>query len=195
VQIFVVPRIQVNTRWRDRWEQDVIELTALIEEELPRVLNGYRSASIGPRIAVGWLEDPKVDRQKAEELLSDFRSEQRKAEQVVGEKMARLGVLERRIRRMHPYAAYWQLLARQRLTLKLALWDVEPWRIEASPPPDDETWDASWAKIADKRKALFELVLQIADPLKPPPARSISRLRSGIPRPWRREKSGRRSRN
>jgi hypothetical protein len=179
VQIFVVPRVQAHTRRRERWERSVDELVTVLDEELPRALNGYRSASVGIRIAPRWWrDDAETDQQKREALLAEWSREHREADRVVGENMARLGFLVRRISRLRPSAPYWGRLQARMLSLRVALWEVEPWGDATT--PDDDTWEAAWEKITAQREKLFEVVKQIADPPKPPPRMLLRRFRSGL---------------
>ncbi|WP_406036620.1 hypothetical protein OG799_19410 [Micromonospora sp. NBC_00898] len=39
VQLFVIPAVQARTRGQERWERDILELAAVIEEEFPRSLD------------------------------------------------------------------------------------------------------------------------------------------------------------
>jgi len=45
VQIFIIPRVLTRDRRRERWERDVIELHALLRDELPDMIVAARSSA------------------------------------------------------------------------------------------------------------------------------------------------------
>ncbi|GAA2611415.1 hypothetical protein GCM10010399_47830 [Dactylosporangium fulvum] len=168
VQLYVVPRVQARTRRLERWEKDVIELVALIEEQLPLAVEAYHMASLGPRIARQRRNDPEADHDRLEMLLAEWTGEQREAREALGEKMSRLDVLHRRVRRENADAPYWTLLADQRRHFRIPIMQVDIWRIDEDANPEDEEWETAWKRIDEEREKLLNVVLQIAEPPKPP---------------------------
>jgi hypothetical protein len=45
IQAVVVPRVQAYTRRLERWEDDLAELSSVVEEQLPRALKNYRTTA------------------------------------------------------------------------------------------------------------------------------------------------------
>ncbi len=171
----------------------MLELSALLEEELPRALDGYSSAVYQTYYMKQWLGDEEYNQVKVQELWQSSQAELREADKVAGERMARLNILYSRIKQSHPRAPYWGRLSMLRVKLQVAVGDIEVvGRPEDAPKLDGEAcWDE---KRETLRTALGELRVthnEIANPIKPPPRQLAHRVRQEIKRQiekWRQER-------
>jgi predicted transcriptional regulator len=184
VQVFVIPRVQTGTRRRERWEKNVLELSALLEEEMPRAISGYKSAAYQVRYTKAWLGDDAYNQDRVRELWQTSKTELREADRVVGELMARLKVLDSRIRRVRPKAPYWGRLFMRRVKFQLAVWkiDIQPTE-EPDPLDDDERWEEAWKSLQAAQDELIKTLDEIADPMKAPPRQFVYRVRRDV-RQW-----------
>lgn len=179
VQVFVIPWVQGRTRRRERWENDVLELSALLEEELPRALNGYKVTSYPIYGMKQWLGNEQYNQEKVQELWQSSTTELREAGKAVGERMARLKILDSRIRRLRPRAPYWGRLSLRRTQLQLAVCNVEDVVLPENP---EAHWDEEWKSLQTALKELCVTLDEIANPTKPPPRQLAHRVRQYIKR-------------
>lgn len=165
VQVIVIPQVQARTRRRERWENDVMELAALVDEELPPAIRGYHSADVVARVfrrlyrpdrreedlveaplahqpgretVAGGGDDGLAER--VEEQLRDAESELREADQALGHQMARLQI---RIARVERINRNWRPLSASYGKLRISLWKVEDWEHMKHVLSDDE-WGQAW---------------------------------------------------
>lgn len=183
VQLFVIPHVQARTRGRERWEKDMRDLAALVEEELPRAIHGYRWAGYGVRVYRMVQGDPKYDPVKVETGLAEAVGETREANAALGEKMARLKILIGRVKRLNPDAWYWRQLQLLHMNLQASMWSV-PGHEPGAPDLDDDQWEKVWKDAEAARTQLLSKVNGIADriPMKPPSTHRTRRVRWMI---WR----------
>lgn len=180
IQVFVIPQVQARIRNRERWETDIIELLALVEEEIPRAHSLMRSGGYALRYMSEWTRRDDVDRERLEEMIASTTSEFRRARELGDELIARLSRLERRIRRINSDAPHWRRLALARMSLTIALFDVERDALPGEKLLEDQEWESAWRKVRDAREELTKSVRTVADPMKPPPDYPMRRMRRRI---------------
>jgi hypothetical protein len=153
VQVFVIPNMQAKNRRIERWENDVGELRALLEEQLPRAHDTLHSTGVQMRFLTAWKGT--VDANEAgearmayiEETLRSATAAFRDASESVGELMARMQRIEGRIKMRNREAAYLARLASKRITLRVAMFDVERDPSWGGKQLDDAAYDAAWDKV------------------------------------------------
>ena len=179
VQLYAIPHFLARTRGRERWEQQVLDLAALLEEQLPRAIDRYRSAGSDVRLVGELRGDDDYDQAKVEAALTEAITEARHADSALGELMARLQTLTTHAKQINPDASYWDELALRRHELQSSLFDLDG-RQPGRPDLDDEQWGKAYDAVDQARQQMLETVNQIAArvPLKPPPHRpSLARER------------------
>jgi hypothetical protein len=171
-QLYVIPRYLARTRGRERWEQQVVDLAALLEEQLPRAIDRYRAAASDVRMVGELRGDDDYDQAKVEAALADAGTEARLANGALGEQMARLQSLTTHARQVNPDAAYWDELALRHHELRASLSDFDGHQ-PGRPDLDHEQWAKAWDTVDQARRQMLETVNQIAArvPMKPPPHR------------------------
>lgn len=174
VQLWVVPRAQAMTRGRDRWEKNMEELDALLEEELPRALAGLQNAGFMvrvvrqiPRLDPVFVTDP----QTAAATLERKAAERRAANEAVGGQMARLRRLIARARRVNRDAPYWEDLDGYRTRLSLALFAFDHGSSEDMDQMSEDEWQKAWATVGTARERPVTKVEEVTGvhPMAPPP--------------------------
>lgn len=183
VQVFVIPRVQAGTRRIERWEKDVVQLMAILDEELPRVLKGYKFAGSLPLFMEGFRQNPHFDQDKLTEGMQKAKREAQEANQAVGEQMSRLASLVGRIKLLRRDAPYWRRLDMRWTLLHMNLIIVQG-------AEDEAAWDREWERIDKARKGLVDLLHEVAIPMKPPSRRLVLRARRAavryVRKAWRR---------
>lgn len=115
VQAIVVPWAQAKTRRRERWEDTVSELTALVEDELKQALHEYTLAA-SVYLAVLDNRDNWND-----EEMRNFRQSCRQAARVLDGCMSRVVILSDRLQTRRPRAPYWSTLRRHVDSVRLTV--------------------------------------------------------------------------
>jgi len=181
VQLFVTPHVLARTRGREHWERSVLDLAALLEEELPRAIDRYRWAASDVRLLERLLGDETYDQAKVQDALAEATTESRQADSAVGGLMARLQKLTNHARQVNSDATYWTELDDRRRRLRVALFDVDA-RPRGAPDLDDEAWEKGWGTVDEARQQMLEKVNEIVvpAPLKPPPLSPLRRPRRRI---------------
>lgn len=192
VQLVVIPRVQARTRALERWENDVIALAALLDEEMPRALNGVESADFSRRHLMTLKGDPKYIQEKVTAHLQTAETELREANQVLGEQMARVAKLTAHVRRINPDAQPWMAIRLEQLRFHVSTFKIDDAHTGEEPLKlDDGTWHAAWTEIMQARQRLLDKVNAIADavPMMPPPSRRQQRrARAWTVKAWARVK-------
>jgi hypothetical protein len=175
VQVFVVPRAQAWTRGRERWERDMEDLAALLEEQLPRALDGYQSAGSLVRLVRGMeradaLRYSGYNPDTAREIVERLSNDRREANAAVGREMGDLKKLIGRARRLNRDAQYWRDLENGRTTLRVALLMVNHDGSEDPNQVSDGEWDRAWDAVTRACESLLAMVNEVTGthPMKPP---------------------------
>jgi hypothetical protein len=185
VQVFVIPQVQIRGRRRERWENDVGELRALLEEKLERAHDSLRSAGYQIRYLGDWKENLETNeggKAYIDEALQAATATFHDARKSIGELMAQMSRIEDRIKLLNPKAAYWGRLNVGWMGLRVAMFAVEHDPSWGGERLDDEAWDAAWDKVRDRREVLLKIVKEVADEMKPPPAHRVRRARQLLAR-------------
>jgi hypothetical protein len=171
-QLYVIPHVLARTRGRERWEQQVLDLAALLEEQLPRAIDRYRSAGSDVRLVGELRGQDEYDQAKVEAALTEAITEARQANTALGEQMARLQSLTTHVKQINPDATYWDELALRHHELQSSLFDLDGHQ-PGRPDLDDGQWEKAWDAVDQARQQMLETVNQLAArvPLKPPPHR------------------------
>jgi hypothetical protein len=150
----------------------VLDLAALLEEQLPRAIDRYRSAGSDVRLVGELRGDDDYDQAKVDAALTEAITEARQANSALGEQMARLQTLTTYARQINPDATYWEELALRRHELHSSLVGLDGHQ-PGRPDLDDEQWEKACVAVDEARQRMLETVNQIAArvPLKPPPHR------------------------
>jgi hypothetical protein len=170
LQLYMVPRVIARIRGRERWEQRVLELATLLEEELPRAIDHCRRASSDLRQFKRLLGDETYDQAKVHAAVSEARTDFEEANRALGEQMARLQKLTVHAEQMNSDATYWTELTRSRSHLQAAVFAVGDNRPDAA-EVDDEQLEKAWDGVDQARAQMLDKVNEIAlpVPMKPPP--------------------------
>lgn len=179
VQLFVIPQVQAWTRGRERWENEMLGLVALLEEELPRSIRRRELANDEVRFFTKARDVEGSGREGIDALIQTAEKAGRDADEIVGEQMARLSVLIGRVRRLHYSSIYWGQLSFDHRTLQLAMWGVDIGPVGDPDLDEDERWRQTWASIDAARKSLLKRLKEVTDriPMKPPRRNLVRRAR------------------
>lgn len=156
------------------------ELEALVEEKLPRAISGLKRESMVLRLLL--LEGPNPRDPTIEGLRSATVSRQRKADKAVGKQMARLLVLESRVKRIHKHSPYWGRLFMSyvRLRLEQHAVDLVTMDLVDLTRISDEDWADRWQKIEQRRADLAKIIRSVTETMKPPPRQFVYRVRQRL---------------
>jgi hypothetical protein len=171
VQVFIVPRVQASIRRHDRWEKNLIELVALVEDELPRAEKGFRWPTFEVRHATTIEGDERYDQQKLKAWRSEATRKQQEADKALGEVLARANRLVRYLALVQPKASYWRQLSRDLQWYRILLMRVDRHMHERL---DDDAFEAGWDEVASGRGNLLKRIEEITAAMKPPPRRVVS---------------------
>lgn len=124
VQITIIPRVQQRNRRIERWEEDVVELDQLLNEEIPTIL-GRATEATYRLYAAHHGETPSGP--ERDENVQRASEAHRRARRRLRKPISRASVLVRRVRLVNRTSHYWtelslnmSILARQSVH---ATWD------------------------------------------------------------------------
>jgi hypothetical protein len=177
VQLFVIPRVQRGTRGLERWEGQVIDLRAVLEEEMPRTLNNLRSARYTTSLLASLKDSPNLDQARLAEVTERESTKYTEANEALGELLSRASRLEGRISLVNRTAPFWVQLEVNIAELRIALFKTESWWDGADTRTDDE-WKAVWSAVNDAHEVLLNQVKTLAATMDPPPTYPIRRFRA-----------------
>jgi hypothetical protein len=165
IQSVVVPWVQSRTRRRERWEDDLSELSGLLQEKLDRSLNRYMKRISTVRMWERIKDMPETDTELVEQRLLEARTAREEASETVEADLARVTLLVDRLRREHRKATYWGylLLLRRDLWLKIVLLD------SAIYARDDESAKQLKEDADEARRKLVVYLEPRIESMKPPP--------------------------
>jgi hypothetical protein len=178
VQLKIVPDVAAKTRRLERWENDVNELWSVLNEQLDRAVNRYRTTTDTVRMIEGRRDHPELDPDHVAIQWRRLENGRRDARDAVNEHLDSASVLFNRIRwRDHD--------AWQRLDSHLHVYSFcvssYVWAAagETAEQVDGEAVEAAWVRQEEARKKLLDLVEPVVRSMKPPP----SLRRPARPRP------------
>ena len=175
VQLYLVPHVIARIRGRERWEQRVLDLAALLEDELPRAIDRCRRASSDVRLFERLLGDETYDQARVQTAVSEARTDSDEANRILTEQMVRLQKLTVQVKQMNPDATYWTELTNRCFHLRAAVLAASDDRPDAQ-VMDDAQLEKAWDAVDQAREQMLDKVDQIAwrVPMRPPP---LHRLR------------------
>jgi hypothetical protein len=191
VSVWIVPAVQSRIRRHDQWQKDVIDLVALLEDELPRAHDSCYWTSYEVRLLAGLEGDAAYDQDKVRAEKALAIDKQADAYQVLGELVARANRLEQRLRLVHPDAPYWNELSRTIRLQRISENRVDQWRQERL---DNEEFEVAWKEVRDRTQDLLTSIQEISQTLKPPPRQILPGVSRGSA-PQRSDRAGRSDRN
>ena len=184
VQLYMVPHVIARIRGRERWEQRVLDLAMLLEDELPRALDQWRRASSDVRLFGRLLGDETYDQAKVQAAVSEARTDSDEANRSVGEQMARLQKLTVQAKQMNSDATYWDELSLSRSHLQAAV--LAAGNDRPAPKMNDEQLEKAWDGVDQARAQMLDKVNEVAlpVPMKPPPPQRL-RQADQLVKGWR----------
>lgn len=177
VQVVVVPRVQAHTRFRQRWEDDVVELRTLVEDELPEALKELRAVGrVMYKMFELLTEDPTPDqREQLQRACEASREQYHHGYQKCNNALTRLSRLEGRLSLVHRRAELWRRLRMHRMKLQLAVYGGNLFM-----PPDSTSmrdgWDKAWSRIDKAYDTLTNTTKIVIQNTRPPRTYPVRRL-------------------
>lgn len=174
VQVVVIPRVQARTRNRERWENDVIELRTLINDELPEATQELEFAADAVGLYEASRGSSKYDEQRLKALIDEERVRLDAARKRCFGLAYRLARVEGRVSLVNRRDTYWARLTLARTDFYTELMDTR-----LDPENEQKTEDE-----LNERKARLEAGLSrlaevggvITDSVAPPPRRRVRKF-------------------
>jgi len=180
VQILAVPPIQARTRQRERWEDDVIELRAILEESLPNAIERFRHNLYVELNSKALLDIDNLNSQQlqlARQMQDKDREAAREAEETLRQLITRVELRLNRIDHHRPTAPYWNPLRSLERRLRLNYFDVTALRYEAALDISNyDDWSARWKPLNDTGQQLHREIEKLSRSMKPPDPQRLKRV-------------------
>ena len=178
VQVVIVPWVTTRRRHRERWEETVIELSALIEVDIAAAAKHLtRSSKLvrEVRTRLSRVTTGGFDRVGLERLEDQYNSEALATDERLTELRSQAFRLFEHAKLYHRSADYWEQLqaALLRLDLSLVLAD---YRSSVDMKVDSDEVTQNWELVEKCRKALVVKLKEVSDPMRPPRVRPIRRF-------------------
>ena len=191
VQILIIPWVQRRTRRLERWEDDVIELAALFEEQMPMLTVRF-SRPLWDwqlyRLDAVDTSRPEDVREAAAQRLPSLKDEATRAYQECWDQSVRAIQLVDRVRLVSPSAAVWDDLARLVADLHLAIVGVYvDGRLEKDGPPvpRGQLDAAQFSPVWNALDALKATLGPVRTSMRPPRSHPARRARHWVTKRFR----------
>jgi len=166
LQVVVMPLVQAHTRRRERWERSVSELSALLEDELPRVLKTYRHLAAVERGVIAKLIQEGMPSDEIDQFTQELWEPRREAAEALDGPMRRLVILSDHLRTRKPRRVDWvtMYLLVEDLRYKVSMMTGLP-----NPRVDErKIFHQNERKVDEARSALIENIKPIRDLMRLP---------------------------
>jgi hypothetical protein len=138
VQIMIIPRVQQRNRRIERWEEDVVEIDQLLNEEIPMILGRATEATYNLYAARHGETPPGSEREEVVRIASEAHSRARKK---LRKPISRASVLVRRARLVNRTSPYWTELSLNMSVLAR------------------QSVHATWNKYTHNREEIYDLII------------------------------------
>jgi hypothetical protein len=171
IQSVVVPAVQARTRRLERWEDNLSELSSLLEDQLPTSARRLRQ-DISSELLWEEVEDqPDYDQNAVQQHLSSARTARRDSQELLDQHVTRARLLLDRLRREHRKAPFWRPL----LVLELRWRMRHSLFISAGYLPDQDPPETLWRAHEKARQALVDYLEPLVQSMKPPRGQFLRR--------------------
>ena len=187
IQALVIPWVQSRTRMRERWEDSVVELASLVEEQLPRAMRELLMAVDTERVFHSIKGDPNVDSDRLNERLKVAATERRRADEIVEQHLKRMRLLTTHIMRRRSGAPYWDGFKRRQRFVEIDATSISISglvlnRTDVNYDEWKGTRETLWSEYEETANKFTKMVTDLESSMKPPPSRLMWRA-------WRATKS------
>jgi uncharacterized membrane-anchored protein YhcB (DUF1043 family) len=175
IQSLVIPVVQARTRRLERWEDNLSELSGLLEDQLPRSATRLRHDISSELTWEKAKEDPDyepdIHQDAIQQQLSSARTSRQESRELLDQHVTRARLLLDRLRREHRRAPYWRRFHVLELNLRVShsLFST------AGYLSDEDDPDSLWQKHEKSRKALVDYLKPLVESMKPPRRHRVRR--------------------